>query len=175
MSRVVGNFVLFQLLWFAAVLGAAQGASWWALPVLIAMLAWTPITGASLLADLRLLIIGVAIGLVFEIAFIASGAIAYQAQWSNWAPPVWIIALWAGFAISFNHSMAWLCQRPGLACVFGGTGAVLSLLAGLRLGAAEALMPSWQVALIYGLSWAVLVPALGLLARQRPAALVTTS
>lgn len=166
MSRVIGNFILFQLLWFAAVLGAAQGASWWALPVLVAMLAWTPMTGAALMPDLRLVAIGIAIGIVFEICFIASGAIAYQAQWSNWAPPLWIIALWAGFAMSFNHSMAWMCRRPLVACVFGGIGAVLSLLAGMRLGAAEPLLPDWQVALIYGTSWALLVPLLALVARQ---------
>lgn len=165
MSRVVGNFVLFQVLWFAAVLGAAQGDSWWALPVLFAMLAWTPMTGASLFADLRLVAIGLALGLMFEVCFIATGAIAYKAQWFQWAPPMWIMLLWAGFAMSFNHSMAWLTQRPLVAGIFGGFGAVLSLLAGVRLGAAEALLPDWQVALIYGFSWALLVPLLAWVAR----------
>ena len=174
MSRVVGNFVLFQVLWFAAVLGAAEGASWWALPVLIAMLAWTPLTGAAVLPDLRLVTIGLAVGIIFEICFIASGAIAYEAQWANWAPPLWILALWAGFAMSFNHSMAWMCQRPVIACVFGGIGAVLSLLAGMKLGAAQPLLPDWQVALIYGASWALLVPVLALIARPRAVA-VTAS
>ena len=164
MARNVGNFVLFQVLWFAAVGGAAIGFSMLALPVLLAMFGWSLMTGGPLRADGFMLLAGVLIGLLFEVLFLASGVLAYQGQSLEWAPPLWILMLWAGFAMTFNHSMAWVRGRSLLAVLLGACGSVLSLFAGVRLGAAEVLAPAWTVAVIYGASWAVMVPALAWLA-----------
>lgn len=164
MARNVGNFVLFQVLWFAAVGGAAAGFSLLALPVLLAMLGWSLATGGPLKSDGLLMLFGLVMGFLFEVLFLASGVLVYEAQMNGWAPPVWILLLWAGFAMTFNHSMAWLRGRALLAVVMGASGSVLSLFAGVKLGAAEVQAPALTVALIYGASWAVLVPALASLA-----------
>lgn len=164
MARNVGNFVLFQLLWFAAVGGAAAGFDWLAGPVLLAMLGWSVMTGGIWPSDSLLMLAGLVIGFVFEVLFLASGVLVYEAQFAAWAPPVWILFLWAGFAMTFNHSLAWIRGRYGLAVLFGSLGSVSSLFAGVKLGAAEALAPFWTVCVIYGASWAVLVPLLARLA-----------
>ena len=164
LSAIVGNFVLFQILWFAAVLGAAAGLVWPAPLALVALLGWTRITGGSLRADMRLVLIGVATGMVFEILLLASGLIRYQLQgWPLW-PPVWILCLWAGFAQSFLYSLAWMRNRLWLAAAFGAVGAVLSLYAGLRFGAAEPLLGMVPLLTVYGIGWALLVPWLAWLA-----------
>lgn len=160
MARNIGNFVLFQMLWFAAVLGAAKGFSWLALPVLACMFGWAAVTGARARDDVLLAVAGLGVGILFEVMFLSSGLIRYEEQALSWAPPLWILALWAGFAMSFNHSMAWLQDR-WLACVvLGAFGSASSLYAGISFGAAQPNAPIWAVSMVYGFSWAVLVPVL---------------
>ncbi|MGB1220035.1 MAG: DUF2878 domain-containing protein [Alcanivoracaceae bacterium] len=160
MARNIGNFVLFQVLWFAAVVGAAKGFSWLAFPVLACMFGWAAFTGARTRDDVLLAAAGLGVGMLFEILFLSTGLIRYQEQVLAWAPPMWILALWIGFAMSFNHSMAWL-QNRWLACVaLGAFGSASSLYAGISFGAAQANAPMWAVSMVYGFSWALLVPVL---------------
>jgi hypothetical protein len=165
-SAIIGNFILFQLLWFAAVLGAAAGLHWPAPLALLALLCWTRLTGGSVRADLRLVLIGLATGMVFEVLLLASGLIRYQLQWWLYLPPLWILCLWAGFAQSFLYSMAWMRQRLWLASVFGGVGSVMSMYAGLRFGAAQPPQGTLPLLVAYGLGWSVLVPFLAWLADE---------
>ncbi len=159
-----GNFILFHLLWLAAIFGAVQGSSLWALAVLALQLlhgAWV----APFRRDVLIVLSGLLVGLCFEIALIASGLIEYRLQSSSWAPPLWILVLWAGFAQAFNHSLAWLQQRLLLAGVAGGVASMVSLYAGLRFGAATS--PQTLVLLaVYGLSWSLMVPLLAWLAER---------
>ena len=164
LSAIVGNFILFQLLWFAAVLGAAAGWHWPAPLALLALLAWTHVSGGDLRADLRLVLLGLATGVVFEILLLATGLIRYELQWWPALPPLWILCLWAGFAQSFLYSLAWMRGRWLVAAVFGGAGAVMSLFAGLRFGAAQPLQGELVLLILYGVGWAVLVPWLAWLA-----------
>lgn len=171
-----GNFLLFHLLWLAAIFGAVAGSSAWALLVLCLQIAhgvWlTPLR-----RDLLLLGSGLLVGTLFELALIASGLIEYQLQLSVWAPPLWILALWVGFAQSFNHSLAWLSQRLPLAALAGGIASVMSLYGGISLGAASTENLPLLLA-VYALSWSVLVPAFAALAaraRMRKIHLGTTS
>jgi hypothetical protein len=163
----IGNFVLFQLLWFGAVLGAAHGLVWPAPLALLALLGWTRFRGASVRADLRLVGLGLATGVAFELLLLASGLIRYRLQWWDVLPPLWILCLWAGFAQTFLYSMAWLRSRLWLAAIFGGLGSVMSLYAGLRFGAAEPLQGLLPLLLSYGIGWALLVPWLAWLAAER--------
>ena len=164
LSATIGNFVLFQLLWFAAVLGAAAGWHWPAPLALAALLLWTHVTGGDLRADLRLVLLGLGTGVVFEILLLATGLIRYELQWWAALPPLWILCLWAGFAQSFLYSLAWMRGRWMVAAIFGGVGAAMSLYAGLRFGAAQPLHGELPLLLLYGVGWAVLVPWLAWLA-----------
>jgi len=51
-----------------------------------------------------------------------------------------------------------------VAAVFGGVGAVMSLFAGLRFGAAQPLQGEMALLAVYGAGWALLVPWLAWLA-----------
>jgi hypothetical protein len=163
----LGNFALFQLLWFSAVLGAAHGVAWPAPLALVALLVWTRVRGANLRADLRLVGLGLATGVAFEVLLLAAGLIRYQLQWWSMLPPLWILCLWAGFSQTFLYSMAWLRTRLWLASLFGGVGSVMSLYAGLRFGAAEPGQGLLPLLLAYGVGWALLVPWLAWLAAER--------
>jgi hypothetical protein len=155
-----GHFLLLQIIWPAAVLGAAAGMSWPAFVAMAAMPLWSAVRRLSWRADLRMLVIGVLVGLVFEPLLIGSGLIVYALQPSEGWVPAWILFLWGGFAINFNHCLAWLQGRWWFAALFGLLGAPLSVLAGVSLGAAQAPVGLVPLAVVYGIAWGVMMPLL---------------
>lgn len=163
---LIGNVILFQLLWFAAVLGAAAGLIWPAPLALLVLLGWAWFFGGSPRADLQLLLIGVVTGLLFEMLLLSAGLIDYRLQVWQHLPPLWIVCLWAGFAHSFLYSLAWLRQHLGLAALLGAVGSTMSMYTGLRFGAAEPLRGTWPLLLFYGVGWSLLAPWLAWYARQ---------
>ena len=121
------NAILFQLVWISTVAGAASGA-WWVGPVAVgAFVAYEFARGGHARADALLILLAVALGF-------AADSLLVQAHFANYAAaipsdryaPIWILALWANFALTLNHSLAWLQSRPALAAVLGAVGAPLS-------------------------------------------------
>lgn len=162
------NLLGFQAVWLAAVAGAGEGLAW-AGP--LAALAFTAVTlalGGQRAADLRSLALALPIGFLLDSAFAASGWLRYAQAWP-WAAaaPVWIWALWAGFALTFNHSLRHLGTRPGLAALLGLLGGPFSYWVAassfdaIDFGAAPA-----QVMVALGLAWAAILPALLVLNRR---------
>ncbi|ASK33436.1 hypothetical protein CEK62_03065 [Alcanivorax sp. N3-2A] len=160
------NFVGFQLLWFVAVYGGAQGWGDAALAVLVVMQAGVWALGRPWRRDLPLLCAGAFACIVLEPVWMVPGLIHYQGWSYSWLAPGWIWALWLGFAVSFNYCLAWLCGRPLLAALFGGIGGVISVTVGIRLGAATTPQGWLPLALSYAAIWALVVPALALLAQR---------
>ena len=157
---VIGNFLLFQTLWFAAVMGGARGLHWPALLALAALLLWNLGHGAAGWREARMLLGGLAVALVLEPLWLASGVIQYVGQWHPLLPPLWILALWCGFALTFNHSLAWLQGRLRLAALLGAVGSAGSVIAGVRFAAADAPQGLIVLAVTYGALWALAVPLL---------------
>lgn len=164
----VGNALLFQALWFAAVLGAAAGVVWPALLLLALLLGWSGWRGLGWRRDLQLLAAGVVVGLTFEVLWLGVSGLEYRLMPMAGLPPLWILCLWAGFAQTLRHSMAWMLRRPWLAVLFAGLGSIGSLYAGLRFGAASFDGDLVTLLIGYGLCWALVTPLLLLLATQRP-------
>jgi hypothetical protein len=88
--------------------------------------------------------------------------------------PAWIMLLWLALALAINHSLQFFKTRLLWAAIFGGIGSPMSYYAGARLGAAEWVAPFWEVAFATGASWALLLPALFWLGRQRHDGELTT-
>jgi hypothetical protein len=167
--RLICNLVLYQASWFACVLGAAQGHAW----IGLALTAIAVIVAAGLSGTPRrivlLALLGVAVGTAVETTMLASGLASYAEPGSAPPlPPLWMIALWVGFAINTHELLGWMMGRPGLQAAFGLIGAPIAYLAGEKLGAMTFLEPRLGgLALIAGL-WAVAFPALMALARRIP-------
>jgi hypothetical protein len=51
--------------------------------------------------------------------------------------PLWLVALWACFATTINHSLSFMKNRPLVQAVFAGFGGPSSYFAGQRLGSVE--------------------------------------
>jgi hypothetical protein len=157
-----GNVIGFQLVWLASIGGA--GAGWaWAGPVaamvfVAAMLAF----GGKRSDDLRMLAIALPLGLALDSGFAASGWLVYAepGPWPALAP-AWIVSLWAGFALTLNHSMAFLRARPAAAAVFGLVGGPLAYWT--AAGAFDAVEFGVPVAWALGalaIGWATVLPLL---------------
>ena len=101
------------------------------------------------------------IGFAADTALLHAGVLSYATPvpWIQ-AAPVWIVVLWAGFALTLNHSMGFLHGRPMWAAVFGLLGGPLAYWVADNVWDAATLSSNTAYALIaLGVVWAILTPA----------------
>ena len=161
------NAFCYQATWLVAIGGAAHGW-WWAGPAIAVLFAaWQLTVSAQNRADLLLIGCAIVVGFAVDSAFSASGVIRYASPvpWPQLAP-VWIVALWVGFALTLNHSLGYLKAHLVLAAVLGAIGAPAAYLAAARMGALTFAEPATNTLLVLATSWALLAPALCLLASR---------
>ena len=158
---VAANVIGYQLVWFACVAGAGRGLAWLGPMAALLFAAATLLCGGKRDADLRTLFVTLPIGIALDSAFAASGWLVYAEPWPwQGAAPAWIWALWTGFALTLNHSLAFLRDRPWLAALLGLLGGPLAYWAAaggfdaVAFGAAP--MP-WVMAAL-ALAWALALP-----------------
>ncbi len=157
---MIVNFVLFQLAWFACVLGAAQGHPWVG-PLVVALVAGYHLARAPQ-PGLELALLGAAawVGLVFDSALVATGWLAYPSgQWHALLAPYWIVAMWVAFATTLNLSLDWLKGRPALTIAFGAIGGPMAYLAGAALGGVS-FVDQVPALVMLTLGWALITPLL---------------
>lgn len=163
--RIV-NFVVFQLAWFAAVLGAAYGHPLWGTACIAAAIAWHLWVSARPAQEARLVAIACALGLVIETGHALGGLVRYPSgQPVAQFAPYWMVALWGLFAIALNVTLRWLHRRYLLAAVLGAVCGPASFVAGVKLGAAQFVdrVPALAVLAVV---WAVAMPLLVWLAQR---------
>ncbi len=162
------NFAGYQLVWFAAVYGASRGATWPALLAAAIFAAWQLAVSESRAADLRLVGAALPMGVLLDGVLSASGVVHYAAH-SAALPaggaPLWILALWVAFALTFNHSLSWLTAHPLLCLALGAAGGPLAYLGAGGLGAVSFAAPAWRGLLGAAAGWAVACLLLATLAR----------
>ncbi len=166
--RRAGNLLGNQVVWVCAVVGAGQGLAW---PGVIAAALyclsqfWLNCTRRI---DLRLMGTALLLGLVLDGGLSASGLARYAAAWPSASlAPVWILALWAAFAMTLTQSLAFLQARAWLAFTFGAVGGPLAYLGAARGWNAVAFAPpQWQGWLALSLGWGVSMLVLARLARR---------
>ena len=158
--RVVVNFILFQIGWFACVIGAAKQMPWLGVATVLAIVIWHLTQAKQAKKELQLLIIALVIGGTFDQIMLNHQLITYQAHgWSSMLVPVWILALWAEFVTVLNVSLSWMKGRWLFAVLFGAIGGPLAYMGAEKLGAVTLNhLPISYVALSVG--WACLTPLL---------------
>ena len=166
MATVVTNAVLFQVGWFACVLGAANGTPWIGLVTVGAIAAWHLARAQNPASELRLLLLALLAGALFETLLAQTGWLRFEGglRIAGMAP-VWMAVLWANFATTLNVSLRPLRERLGLAALLGVIGAPLAYFGGSRLGALE-LVEAVPALLAIGADWLFLSPLLFLAARR---------
>jgi len=163
---VVVNVVLYQLGWFACVLGAAHGLPWIGPLAAAAIIAWHLARAARPRPELALVACAVLLGALFDTLLVQAGWVHFSAgALIAGTAPCWMMALWAIFATTLNVSLRSLRTHPVLALILGALGGPLAYFAGARLGAITLVAAGPALSAI-ALGWAVLTPVLLLAARR---------
>lgn len=159
-TRIVSNFVLFQIGWFACVLSATAHQPWIGVLITTGVVVTHVLRAPLPKAELKLVFLALALGLVFDSLLVRQGWLIYSSgMLVPSIAPYWIVALWGLFATLLNVSLRWMRGRWVIAVVFGAAGGPAAYYGGLRLGALEfSNMPAGLLALAIG--WAVLTPLL---------------
>lgn len=153
---VLINAALFQITWFACVIGSAKGLIWPAFAACAALAAFQMQAKRRHASDAKLILASIALGLLVDTIWVQSGWLVFTDQRPfSFLAPVWIIVLWIGFAMTINHSLAWLDRHPVLPVAMGAIGGPMSYLAGLKLGAVEYHQSTVLVSAGLAVAWAI--------------------
>jgi hypothetical protein len=127
------NFIVFQVCWFACVMGAANNLDWLG-PLLVIIT--VPLQIRLLTQDYRgEILFGGFSGFLLETLMIA-GSI-YTPVTIAWGPicPPWMAALWINFAMLVSISLTWLKGKYKAAAILGGLAGPVAYWGGEKLGA----------------------------------------
>ncbi len=148
--HAIGNALLFQVTWFAAVV--------WGTPAALAAMVAVVVQIAPrrmLRADATLGAILAAVGLGLDTAWIHFGVLDYRGAA---VAPLWIVLLWVAVGMSLNHSLAFLLRMPRFGALLVGPAGAVSYLAGAQFGAVVIPDPAQLVFVV--LTWTALFAVL---------------
>jgi hypothetical protein len=152
---------LFQGVWFATIIGAAEGTLIYGFAGLGLFIATHTVLSDSASTDLKLAAIAVLIGLLIETVIVRTGLLSYahNLPFEGFAP-AWILILWANLALTLNGCLSWLKKRYLLAALLGALGGPLSYFGGIKLGAATTATGLPLVLAVIALIFGVVTPLL---------------
>lgn len=156
------NALLYQGVWLASVAGAGAGYWWTGLPMLALLAAWQLRVSHWPRADIALLACAMLLGFLIDSALVLGGWLRFATPlpFAGLAP-AWIVVLWAGFALTVNHSLAFLKRRFLLAVLFGAVGGPLAYFGAARgFGAVQFEAPVVEALLVLAAAWALATPML---------------
>ncbi len=155
------NALLYQLGWFACVLGGNVGA-------LLALALFVPLHQRFCVqrpSEWGFVLLAGALGLAMDLMWARAGVITFHGALGFGVGP-WLAVLWLMFATTLQHALAALQTRLVLAALLGAIGGPASYLAGIALGAASTPLGAWEFAALLAPAWLLLVPLLAWLARR---------
>ncbi|WP_163340491.1 DUF2878 domain-containing protein [Desulfopila sp. IMCC35008] len=149
--KLVINALVYQAVWFLAILWGNTGALFGCILILILLA-----TSEQKIADIRM------IGFLIFLGLLVDGTLQQVGFFSFSNPglpiPFWLLVIWVGLAMTIHHSLSWLKHNLPLAAIFGGLGGPAAYWAGTRLGAASF---NWSLSVslcILAVIWALLFP-----------------
>jgi hypothetical protein len=158
---LIRNFLLFQTGWFACVLGGAYQLPLLGSSIAVFIIALHLWLASDAMAELKLLLISLTIGLVFESLMVTLKLAHYDSGiLLTGMAPHWMILMWPLFATTLNVSMSWM-KRLDLLLVslLGAVLAPFAYFAGAGMQAVvfdDKLLSLFMIAL----GWALLLPVL---------------
>jgi Protein of unknown function (DUF2878) len=151
------SFVLFQLCWFASVLGAAHGYPLLG-PAVVALSSIQVIFRSQPRQELKLAALALLMGMACDAVLMALNAIAFPMR--EFAPPLWMAGLWANLAFAFSGCLCWLRGKFVLGALFGALGGPLCYAAGARLSALTMDASNVSALIAIAIVWALAMPFL---------------
>ncbi|MEO5894106.1 MAG: DUF2878 domain-containing protein [Vicinamibacterales bacterium] len=150
------NYALYQIGWFACVLGGASQRPWTGFLIAGFLIAIHLFLSVQRSLEGRLVILAIVVGVIVETLHVRAGVYRLTSGMVVDAlPPPWLIAMWAQFATTLRFSLRTVIARPLPAALFGAVGGPLAFVAGERLGAVTLLPPLMNGLLHISISWAI--------------------
>ena len=135
----VVHLVLWQGLWWLAVLAAAHDRPWLGAVAALVLIAGHAIAMRDRMAMLAVwagAMLAAGLGLLIDTGLGAVGAIRMTGGAAGGqVAPLWMAGLWAAMATALPGSLAWLRPRPWLMLAFGVIGGPAAYAGGVALGA----------------------------------------
>ncbi|MFM8534587.1 MAG: DUF2878 domain-containing protein [Acidimicrobiia bacterium] len=161
------NDTLYQVGWFACVLGAAARRPWTGFAIAMALIGAHLALSEQRTIEVRLVVLATAVGVVIEMIQIAAGTYRFTSgTLLDALPPPWLLAMWAQFAATFRFSMRGVITRSVPAVLFGAAGGPLAFLAGEALGAVTLLPPRGYGLLRLSICWAIALAVFSVVVRR---------
>ena len=153
------NIIGFQTGWWACVLGTKNGY-----PHLgpLVMLIFLSIHFARLEIRNKELLFATLVGLIgtfVDTVFLQTNLIEYQGVYTDNIAPLWITAMWIGFAATINHSLAWLNNKWIMSFALGAIFGPLSYYTGIKFEALHFEISVLTISIL-ALLWGVVIPYL---------------
>ncbi len=158
-QRII-SFLFFYIGWGICLECASQGEPYIGPLVVFGMLVFHLGFIKRRMEELFLVITVALAGTVIDSIYSFVGLIHYKAGYPAFPhlAPLWLTSVWVLYAMCLNYSLSWFYQRWILASVLGASTAILSYLAGERVGAIVFLHPTFTMECTIGLVWAVAFP-----------------
>ena len=100
------NYALYQIGWFACVLGAASHRPWTGCLIALTLVGVHLTRSLERSIEVRLMALATAVGAIVEMVQIATGMYPFTSGTVIDAlPPTWLLTMWAQFATTFRHSL----------------------------------------------------------------------
>jgi len=154
-TKLIVNYLLFQLGWFACVLGGNKIA----LAATVVILAIHLRCIGSWAMEKQLLAITFFLGCAID-SFLGNMAILQFHHDESRILPLWLACLWLIFATTLRHSLDWSRTHRLYGTVLGFVGGPLSYYAGSQLSEVTLAPPLWRTLLLLAIIWAITIPML---------------
>lgn len=158
---LIVNIIALNIVWFAAVLGAAQGLFWLGPAALLLSLAVQFKDDLKNSTLIKFLLSTALVGTIADSLMIMLGAISFEC--CSVLPqnyPMWMLALWLSFATTLFSSLSWIRNKLALGSILGCLGGASAYYGGYKLGALGMANDIQNALLIIGMSWAIAMPIL---------------
>ena len=160
------NILAFKIGWVASVAGAASGTPALGPAVVLVVIAIHLRFANEPIRELILISATGAIGAAWDSVMVSAGWLSYPTGTIvAGLAPYWIVSMWMLFATTLNIAFRWLQSKLLLAGVLGAVFGPMSYFAGAKTGAVI-INDLVSTMLALGLAWAVMLPALLLLAKR---------
>ncbi len=157
------NLALYEIGWFACVLGAAWGQGGAGAALAGGLLLVHLALAKERLTEGKIVLVCGAVGFVLDSTQSLLGRLSFTGpllfpSGSGAVAPMWVLMLWLQLGSTLRFSLNWLSGRYALAAALGAIGGPVAFLAGERLGAATWGEPRWLTALSLAVVWGLATP-----------------
>ena len=158
--KTIVNVLGFKISWWACVLGATSGSEYLGPIAMAIFLALHFNFNVSNNSEIKLILIFAVVGTLIDTLMAYTKLIGYVGLYSDDTiiAPMWITAMWCGFAAMANHSLAWFKDKWSFSFLFGFIGGPMAYIGGEKIGAIYFNSGLLEVSVMLAVVWGGSIP-----------------